>query len=97
VTVWFWGHEHNLVIFKKFQNVLGRCIGHGAFPVGRDELGAVNPEIPIETAKLDLDQTGGLFQHGYAMIQLTADKAHITYMQFDPESGREKLLFEEDV
>jgi predicted phosphodiesterase len=97
VTAWFWGHEHNLVIFKKYQNLLGRCIGHGAFPVGRDELGAVNPEIPIEAAKLGLDQTGGLLQHGYAMIQLATDKAQVTYFQFDPESGREKLLFKEDL
>jgi hypothetical protein len=97
VTAWLWGHEHNLVIFKKYQNVLGRCIGHGAFPVGRDELGAINPDIPVEAAKLDLDQTGGLFQHGFAMIQLAADRAHVEYFQFDAESGREKLLLAEDL
>jgi hypothetical protein len=97
VTAWFWGHEHNLVIFKRYQKVLGRCIGCGAFPVGRDELGAINPDIPVETTRLDLDKAGGLYQHGYVMIQLAADKAHVTYFQFDPETGTEKMVFEEDL
>ena len=92
-----WGHEHNLVIFKKYQNVLGRCIGHGAFPVGRDELGPINPDIPVEATRLGLDETGGLFQHGYVMIQLAADKARVTYFQFDSETGSEKMLFEENL
>jgi hypothetical protein len=30
------GHEHNLVIFDKYQGVYGQYIGHGAFPVGID-------------------------------------------------------------
>jgi 3',5'-cyclic AMP phosphodiesterase CpdA len=95
VTAWLWGHEHNLVVFKKFQNVLGRCIGHGAFPVGKDELGATNPDIKLENVALELDKTGGLFQHGYVMLQLTGDSAAATYIQFDSETGQEKTIFSE--
>lgn len=37
-VVWFWGHDHRLVIYNKFQNgkgpvAYGRCIGHGGLPV----------------------------------------------------------------
>ena len=95
VTAWFWGHEHNLVIYKKFQNVLGRCVGHGAFPVGVDELGPLNPSIPIERVQLKLDVKGGLFQHGYAIMQLAADTAETTYFQFDALTGQEEQIYTE--
>ena len=95
VTAWFWGHEHNLVIFEKFQNVLGRCVGHGAFPVGRDELGKVNPEIKIKDVELGLDRSGGLFQHGYVIVELKGDQAAAAYFQFDPGTGQEKRIFDE--
>src|SRR5579871_4754158 len=45
VTVWFWGHEHNQVIYGQNQGVLGRCIGHAAYPVGTTEI-ADNPKFP---------------------------------------------------
>jgi len=100
VTVWFWGHEHNMVIFQKnqtlpgFSTVLGRCIGHGAFPVGRDELGAKNPGVNLENATLELDNngTGGLFQNGYVMIQLSDDQADVRYFQYDAIKRSEKEL-----
>ena len=95
VSAWFWGHEHNLVVFEKFQNVLGRCIGHGAFPMGKDEIGNVNPDIKRANVNLQLDKTGGLFQHGYIMMQLTGDRAAVTYFQFDPQTGQEKQIFSE--
>ncbi|NIJ51766.1 metallophosphoesterase family protein [Dyadobacter arcticus] len=37
-VIWFWGHDHRLVIYDKFKNgngplAFGRCIGHGGLPV----------------------------------------------------------------
>ncbi|GEM_PF-3463520 len=32
INSWFWGHEHLLVLYKKFLGVKGRCIGNGCFP-----------------------------------------------------------------
>ena len=37
-VIWFWGHEHRLAIYHKFQTekgiaAFGRCIGHGGMPV----------------------------------------------------------------
>ena len=95
VTAWLWGHEHNLVVFEKFQNVLGRCVGHGAFPVGRDELGSIDSSVPVENIKLDVDKNGGLLQHGYIIMQLNGSSAALTYFQYDAESGIEKQIFQE--
>ena len=101
VTVWFWGHEHNMVIFQKnqtlpgFSSVLGRCIGHGAFPVGRDELGKLLAGVNLENAKLALDSKGGLFQNGYTMMQLNGAGAEAVYYQYDAFTKQEKELFRE--
>lgn len=80
VAAWIWGHEHNLVIYKKYLNILGRCAGHGAFPVGIDEGNLVsNPSIPIEDVHLDKGQS--FYRHGFVMIELNADKANVSYYQ----------------
>ncbi|MCE7040581.1 metallophosphoesterase [Dyadobacter sp. CY312] len=36
--IWFWGHDHRLVVYNKAQNgngpvAYGRCLGHGGLPV----------------------------------------------------------------
>ena len=64
----------------------------GAFPVGVDELGKPSPDVKINPLKLEADKTGGLFQHGYIMIQLKGDQAAVTYYQYDAETGKEKEL-----
>src|SRR5205085_467210 len=40
---WFWGHEHLCVIYKKFQGVKGRCVGHGCFPYS---IPSATPPLP---------------------------------------------------
>jgi hypothetical protein len=37
ITGWYWGHEHDCIIYEKHQNfgLLGRCIGHGGIPSPR--------------------------------------------------------------
>jgi hypothetical protein len=37
-VIWFWGHDHRLVVYNKTRNgqgpmVYGRCLGHGGLPV----------------------------------------------------------------
>lgn len=97
VAMWFWGHEHNLVIYREFQNILARCIGHGAFPVGVNELLPPDPNIPAEAVKLDPDHLGGLLQNGYAMVQLSGPAAEITYWQYDATTDEEALLYREAI
>jgi hypothetical protein len=37
ITAWYWGHEHNCVIYDKHPifGLYGRCIGHGGIPAPR--------------------------------------------------------------
>ncbi|MEA2840566.1 MAG: hypothetical protein QOF41_1896 [Methylobacteriaceae bacterium] len=37
ITAWYWGHEHNCVIYDKHPTfgLYGRCIGHGGIPAPR--------------------------------------------------------------
>ncbi len=32
IHAWFWGHEHNHVVFRLRAGMAARCIGHGAIP-----------------------------------------------------------------
>ncbi len=97
VAAWLWGHEHNMVIYKKQMNVLGRCIGHGAFPVSQDPPCPVKfPEIPLEDVSLSLDK-GGFYRHGYVIMDMNNADAHLSYIQFDADAGTENVLFQEDI
>jgi predicted phosphodiesterase len=97
VTVWYWGHEHNLVIYDRFEDVTARCIGHGAFPVAVDELGQPHPGIGIRNIALAPESDGALFQHGYVIINLDGPNAQATYYQFDAKGQEEVVLFEESL
>ena len=37
ITAWYWGHEHNCVIYDQHGQfgLLGRCVGHGGIPAPR--------------------------------------------------------------
>jgi hypothetical protein len=96
ITAWFWGHEHNLVIYKPWLNVLARCIGNGAFPVLPSELGTPNPDVPLNPVTLAKDKQG-FFAHGYVILQLDGPAATVTYWQFDADSGAESALFTEQL
>ncbi len=95
VAVWFWGHEHNLVIYDKYQGVMGRCIGHGAFPVDVDQLETPDPNVPVRKVALSPEDDGATFQHGYVVMELTGSTARVTYFQFDAETQEEVVLLTE--
>lgn len=95
LTAWLWGHEHSLVIYKRFQHVLARCIGHGAFPVPVDLEQAAAADVPIEDVRLDTDRAGGLFLHGYTVVKLDGSVATVTYYQYNAETGEEIVKFQE--
>ncbi len=97
VSAWLWGHEHNMVIYQKQLNILGRCIGHGAFPVSlMPPLTLCHHDIPLENVSLASDP-GGFYRHGYVLMNMDGPAAHLSYIQFDAETGEENILFEEDL
>ena len=86
VTVWLWGHEHNQVIYKPYQGVLARCIGHGAYPVGITEIAAspAHSEVPLESVTLSKGES--FYSHGYVVMELNGPTAQVSYYQdSDPE------------
>jgi predicted phosphodiesterase len=95
VDVWFWGHEHNLVIFDRYSGVLGRCIGHAAFPV------SVKTQLTRNSLPVKLALTAGaneqFFPHGYVMMQLNGKHASASYIQYDPTKNAESEIFREDL
>lgn len=94
VTAWFWGHEHNLVVYGKYRGVLGRCIGHGAFPVSPGDIKPANPDIPVEAVKLSTDNDG-FFRHGYVTLEIDGPDAKVTYYEFDAAAGTQTALYTE--
>ncbi len=92
VSVWFWGHEHNLVIHEKYLGVLGRCIGHGAFPVGIDELPTHAPIGNVPVVYVQLGRGFAFYNHGYAIIDLNGPAATASYYQ---DTDENTALFQE--
>jgi predicted phosphodiesterase len=93
VDVWFWGHEHNQVIYKKWQGVLARCLGHGAYPVGINEIPA-EPRFDVPMENVTLAKGKSFHAHGYAIMDLDGPAAKVSYYQdTDPE---DKAMFVEN-
>lgn len=95
ITAWFWAHEHNLVIYKEFLNIHGRCIGHGAFPVGVGEIGRPYGDVPFFN-DYSLGVENGMYKHGYVMIELKDAAGDATYYECD-SSGTERSLYHESI
>jgi hypothetical protein len=85
VTAWFWGHEHDLAIYRNYLGVQARCLGHGGLPVGLDERqGRPNfPEVPRENIRPSAGVA--FYKHGYAIVDLSGPSAMVSYY----EDGRE--------
>ncbi|MCL4554157.1 MAG: metallophosphoesterase [Actinobacteria bacterium] len=91
VDYWFWAHEHDLVVFKEHLGLKrGRCIGHGAFPVGNDEIPdqPANPDVPVDKA-FQLGKGQDCYFHGYAMMEIQGSDARISYYQ---DAGTDQLI-----
>jgi hypothetical protein len=86
VTVWFWGHEHNQVIYLPWQGVLGRCVGHAAYPVGITEIGPKPKYQGVPIADVTLSKGPSFYSHGYVIVTLDGPRATASYYQTsDPE------------
>lgn len=97
IAAWFWGHEHTLSIYNPFAGLeRGRCLGHGAVPVSTiDEIYKPLADLDNTPSMLDpskLGTTGGVYNHGYALLSL-GDACRADYYQATSK-GRE-LIFSE--
>jgi hypothetical protein len=98
IAAWFWGHEHTLSVYNSFAGLeRGRCLGHGAVPVSViDEI--YKPLADLDNTPSMIDQsklgtTGGVYNHGYALLSLEGNSCRADYYQAT-KKGRE-LVFSE--
>lgn len=95
IVAWLWGHEHLLEVYAapgadgSGPQVLGRCVGYGAFPIFNNE-GAYTPkqggaalaDAPsFPNGYVQTGDDGMIYDHGYALMELGTDTATITYYQ----------------
>jgi hypothetical protein len=101
VALWIWGHEHDFVVYDAYKNLARSCcLGHGAFPVGVDEL-PTHPkygQVPLlkdtDGDDIRLGTTGGLYNHGYAIIELDGASGHVSYYQ---DSDEDNPMFQQSL
>jgi Calcineurin-like phosphoesterase len=95
IVAWFWGHEHLLEVYAVPGTpnvnlpVLGRCVGHSAFPVFNNE-GYYTPKtdsIPLEPASnfpngyVQMGDDGMVYANGYLLLTLGASTGTAEYYQ----------------
>ena len=117
IVAWLWGHEHLLEVYavpgtqSSDLPVLGRCVGHSAFPVfnNQGDYTPITQDIPLESApKPEFPngyvQTGTedeIYAHGYVLLTLAAESATANYYQVnDPGSvsgASSQLLWSEPI
>jgi len=92
LALWIWGHEHDFVLYDSYMNLARSCcLGHGAFPVGIDETPEVpmHPDVPLikgdDGNPIRLDSTAGVYNHGYAIIDLDGAAGTVSYYQDSDE------------
>lgn len=82
ISLWLWGHEHNLVQYDPYLGLQrGRCMGHGAIPVFTltEPYTVKHPGAPMGAARLSND--GVIYEHGYALMSLDGPNGTVGYYQ----------------
>jgi predicted phosphodiesterase len=105
ILAWLWGHEHLLEVYAAPAAdgtglpVLGRCVGHAAFPVFNNK-GAYTRQpaspIPLQSAAdfpsgyVQTSDDGLVYASGFAMLTLAAGVGKADYYQviFDGDVSR---------
>ena len=92
VALWLWGHEHDFTLYDSYKGLARSCcMGHAAFPVGEAEVpkDPKHPEIPLikgdDGDPIRLGVTGGLYNHGYAIIDIDGPAGQVSYYQDSDE------------
>lgn len=101
VKLWIWGHEHNFVVYDAYKHLARSCcLGHGAFPVGEDETPsqAKYADVPLlknaDGNNIVLGTTAGLYNHGYAIIDLDGAAGTLSYYQ---DSDEDNPMFQQSL
>ena len=108
VCRWYWGHEHDLVVYsnlQKYQGVLGRCLGHGAIPMDsityrledfrpEEKTGLPIPDLEQAYELDEMTAQPGFYNHGYVIIDLEGPAGTATHYQ-SPDPEKQFLAIEQ--
>jgi hypothetical protein len=86
-VLWFWGHEHRMVIYREYGlrggvRAFGRCIGHGGMPVELP-FHTKHPRCPIEFADkrhYRNDENLHIGYNGFARLTLHGNRLAADYI-----------------
>lgn len=107
LTAWFWGHDHNMVVYK--DNFLGlpkgRLVGNSAIPV-KSHPSPYTPnkklagqDVPSIVHAARAGGASGLQYNGFATLTLKGGKAVAKYFQVPRHSlnryGKAQMIFQE--
>lgn len=98
ISAWFWGHEHTLSIYQSFMGIQrGRCIGHGAIPVSKnDDVYKILDGLDHIPALIEGTKMGsgiGVWDHGYTLLSLEGATCRAEYFEIGLQ-GRKKTFTE---
>ena len=85
-VIWFWGHEHKLAIYDRYNvrdgiEAYGRCIGHGGMPVERGEAPDLDcPWIAWDNRRYTNDEDIDVGFNGHVNLLLNGPELHIEYL-----------------
>ena len=107
VPVWFWGHEHTLVLYRNglFGVHRGRLVGASAFEISHDDnpyadnsKGTVPQQLfsgdqPVDAGgqPVQVGLTDNFFNHSYAILKL-AGPGTVAYYEFPSWAGTKPPL-----
>ncbi len=87
IAGWFWGHEHDLVLFDEYMGVKkGRCVGHG----GRAATVAsfrttIPPAIPVADVLLGIARDGRHLNNGFQIVHLHGSGNPVEVVYYEVE------------
>ncbi len=107
VAAWFWGHEHNLGIYKDEYRPegwptsaellktipKGRCTGHSAIPVAEKEAPYEQKyPVPLVNESVKLGITDGWYNRGFQILKLNGSVKPITASYYQLQEAAIKPL-----
>jgi hypothetical protein len=97
VAAWFWGHEHNLMIYEDYHGVKARCIGHSGRPMrARTVEEETSWRYAIQGGRLNQRDGTGWLNHGFEIVDLNGkgNPADVTYYEVDAK-GLPNVVYRE--
>ncbi|WP_229209576.1 hypothetical protein [Dyadobacter koreensis] len=90
-VIWFWGHDHRLVVYNKAVNgkgpeAYGRCLGHGGLPVELQmpDSAADLEKIHLYDRRVRKELSGHLLGYnGFVMLKLSGGKLVAEYRDLE--------------